>query len=121
MSSKCGDYLPLIVIILVILFEIMHFIFAFFFKVTDFNNVFDTLDSSPLFNFRVSEYTCGSNEHIIFHVWEGIDRSKESYSSYSSNSKIEGKTEISKINGYYFCYKKKNMKLKEIIKKKNNK
>ena len=103
MSSKCGDYLPCIVIILVILFEIMHFIFAFFFKVTDFNNVFDTLDSSPLFNF-FSDVTCGSNEHIIFHVWEGIDRSKE---SYDSNSKIEGKTEISKINGYYFCYKKK--------------
>ena len=101
MSSKCGDYLPCIVIILVILFEIMHFIFAFFFKVTDFNNVFDTLDSSPLFNF-FSDVTCGSNEHIIFHVWEGIDRSKE---SYDSNSKIEGKTEISKINGYYFCYR----------------
>ena len=104
--SDCSDYLPCIIFIIILLFQIMHFVFFFFMKETDFNTIFDTLDSSPIFNLRIA-HTCNQDEHIVFQYWKGKDRAKEYYLYDATKPKIEGKTEIAKINGYYFCYEVK--------------
>ena len=105
MSDKLGK-IHLITFIYMIIFEIVHFIFYFFFEPTDFSYIIDTLNSSPLYNFRISEsYTsCIANEHIIFHVWKGIE--ERVYDSHSRKYRTieKGKTEIDKIHGKYFCY-----------------
>ena len=92
--------------ILYLIICIIHFVFYFFIKQTEFENILDAFESSPLFDFSL-DTSCGIREHIIFHVWEGR---KE----YSSRTDISGysytdihtvdRTVIDKINGYYFCY-----------------
>ena len=96
-----NKYFVRIDIILIILISIIHFIFFFFIKETNFEDLFDTFESSPLFDFDINK-TCNTDSHIIFHEWEGI---KET----NSNS-IDHRTEMNKINGYQFCYKHKSYK-----------
>ena len=85
--------------------SIVHLVFYFYIKQTDFGNIFDAFESSPLFNFSV-EKDCAGKSHITFHVWEG--REKTSYYYYGGSLKTETKivdvTNIDKINGYFFCY-----------------
>ena len=66
--------------------------------------MFDTFDSSPLFDFSV-DINCGSKSHITFHVWEGREETEHHYYSTRSRTKIVDKTNIDIINGNYFCYK----------------
>ena len=87
--------------VIIILIAIVHFVFFFFIKETDLDNIFDAFESSPLFDFSIKE-TCDSNFPLVFHTWAGIRVS--SGGKYSS-SKIVGVTDITKINGYSFCYK----------------
>ena len=63
-----------IAIVLLFFSGIIHLIFYFYVKQTDFDNIFDTFDSSPLFDFNYSE-NCGKNTKYIFQVWEGSLRS----------------------------------------------
>ena len=56
--------------IFILLLAILHLVSFYYIKKTDFNNIFDTYESSPLFNFRIGD-NCGVDDHIIFHVWEG--------------------------------------------------
>jgi hypothetical protein len=92
--------------------SLMHFIFYFLFKITDFNNIFDTLKASPFFNFHLEYQNCGADEYINFHTWEGIIETHDYYSGTGSKRKrhsetiIKGKSEINKINGRFFCYRK---------------
>ena len=83
--------------------SIVHLVFYFFIKQTDFGNIFDVFESSPLFNFSVKK-DCAGKSHITFHVWEG--REKTSYYYYGGSLKTETKivdvTNIDKINGYFF-------------------
>ena len=60
--------LLIIEIIIVTLIGIAHLVLYFFIKETDFNNIFDTFESSPLFDFSIDD-NCGIKSHIIFHVW----------------------------------------------------
>ena len=94
--------------ILVIMISIVHFVFYFLVKESDFGNIFDTYDSSPLFDFNV-DINCGIKSHIIFHVWEGREETEYYYydGQIRSRTKILDKANIDMINGNYFCYEEK--------------
>ena len=100
-------YFALIDIILIFIIGVVHLIFFFYIKQTDFVNIFDAFDSSPLFEFSLGN-TCGAKDHIAFHVWQGREVRDYYYSNshYNSKTEIEDVTEITKINGNYFCFKK---------------
>ena len=106
------DVLPIICVIdaiLVIIILIVHFVFIFFIKQTDFGNIFDTFDSSPFFDFTVQPGKCGIKSTITFHVWEGREETEYYYydGQIRSRTKILDKANIDIINGNYFCYKEK--------------
>ena len=86
--------------------SVMHFIFSFFFKVSDFNNLFENFESYPLFNFELNT-DCGTKEPIIFHTWEGWIKNDAHDDSRKNKKDILDKTNITKIYGYNFCYEKK--------------
>ena len=86
-----NKYLVTFDFILIIAITIIHFVFYYQIKKTDLDFIFKAFDSSPLFDFSVDS-NCDSNSHVIFHIWEGIN--------------AQSKTNIVKINGKYFCYKK---------------
>ena len=99
--SKCiKKSLPLFGFLVMILFETIHFISYFYFKETELGNIFDTFESSPLFDFYVDNEGCGAKEYITFHIWGGLE-------DYVKEWGAKGRTEINRINGYFFCYKKK--------------
>ena len=54
-------FLPLII-------GVLHLVFHFYVRESDFGNIFDLLDSSPLFNFRIDNSGCGTDSHLVFHV-----------------------------------------------------
>ena len=104
------DYLENYIVItsdLILLFAIgvVHLVFYFYIKQSDFGNIFDLLDSSPLFNFRLDNSGCGKDSHLVFHIWEG-----RNHRVSRSNTEILDKTDIDRINGYYCCYTHKSYK-----------
>ena len=102
MEEKYFNLIFIIIFIVINLFGIMHFIFYFFFKITEFDDIYESLDSYPLFNFRIDEMNCSSNkmeEYIIFHELQGIEETATDGGTKSQN-------QILKINGNYFCYEK---------------
>ena len=100
-------YFALIDFILIFIFGIIHFVFYFYIKETDFNNIFDVFESSPLFEFSIGN-NCGEKDHIVFHVWQGREVTDYYYSNGHHRSRTEtvAITDITKINGNYFCFKK---------------
>ena len=92
--------------VIIFIIAIVHFVFFFYIKETDFENIFDAFESSPLFDFSIRP-TCGSNSHIVFHTWEGREEKDYYYSNgrRRSRTKIVDVTDISAINGHLFCYK----------------
>ena len=103
------DYLDnyiLIISDIILLFGIgvVHLVFYFYIKQSDFGNIFDLLDSSPLFNFRIDNRSW-ADSHLVFHVWGG-----RRHHVSRSNTEILDKTDIDRINGYYFCYTHKSYK-----------
>ena len=92
---------------LILILCVMHFVFYFYIKETEFNNIFDTYESSPLFDFSIGG-NCGANSHIIFYVWEGRKQKEVYYYKGKRRTKTTyvDRTEIDKINGHLFCYKK---------------
>ena len=65
--------------VIIILIAIVHFVFIFFIKETDLDNIFDVFESSPLFDFSI-ETTCGSNSAVVFHTWAGREERDYYYS-----------------------------------------
>ena len=99
------------IVIYTILILITHFIFYFFIEKTDFDIIFNTFESSPLFDFEIN-LSCGVKSSIIFHTWEGR-KEKETYYSYNKGKRrrqtrtiIVDRTDIELLNGYKFCYNK---------------
>ena len=84
-------------IILLFGIGVVHLVFYFYIKQNDFGNIFDLLESSPLFNFRLDNSGCGTDSHLIFHVWEGRKQGGR-----QTKTEILDKTDIDRINGYYF-------------------
>ena len=91
---------------LILIIGIIHFAFYFYIKETDFGNIYDSLESSPLFDFEISD-NCGANSHITFHKWEGRKEIEYYYRKgrRRSRTKIVDATNIIKINGKLFCYR----------------
>ena len=106
--DKIGDRKIILIIemSIVTLIGIAHLVLFFFIKKTDFNNIFDSFESSPLFDFSIDD-NCGIKSHNIFHIWEGRKETEHYYSNshLRSRTKIVDRTNIKKINGKYFCYK----------------
>lgn len=92
--------------ILVIALSVMHFVFSFFFKVSDFNDLFVNFESYPLFNFELKA-DCGTKDSIIFHTWEGWNKNDPHKDEKSNKKNILDRTNITKIYNYNFCYEKK--------------
>ena len=66
----CNKYLLLLENLLFVLIAITHIILSFLVKQTDFSNIIDTLESSPLFEFSLNA-DCEMKSEIVFHTWEG--------------------------------------------------
>ena len=99
-------YFVVIDSVIILIIAIVHFVFFFYIKETDFENIFDAFESSPLFDFSIGT-KCGSNSHIVFYTWEGREEKDYYYSNgrRRSRTKIVDVTDISAINGHLFCYK----------------
>ena len=98
-------YFVVVDLIIIFIIGVMHFIFYFFIKESDFSNIFDVFDSSPLFNFNIGS-NCGSFDYVVFHVWQGRKTHYDSKSAHNSKTEIMDIIDIDKINGNYFCFKK---------------
>ena len=116
MDFISSNKIPIIITecILFLCLAIIHLILFTYIEETDFENIFDVFESSPLFDFSISK-NCGSKSHITFHVWEGRLDYYSYYKDgrYHTESKVVDKTNIDKINGYYFCYK--NISYKDLL------
>ena len=91
----------IIEVALIFIIGIVHVVFRYLIKETEFS-VFDLFDSSPLFGFELKN-DCGNMSALSLHKWGGI-----LLEDFDSDGKIiynEGKTDIKKVNGKYFCYK----------------
>jgi len=67
------------------------FYFLFFYKITDLENIFDSLESSPFFNFHIENQNCGADEYINFHTWEGIKETHYYYTGVGKKRKRHSK------------------------------
>ena len=94
-------------IILIIALDIIHLVFYYLIEETVFNNILDTFSSTPLFDFEINS-NCGANDNIIFHRWEGRKETTHYWSNghYRTKTDVVDATNITKINGNKFCYKK---------------
>ena len=93
MSDYKYRVLNIIKLLFVILISLAHISFTYIIRVSDFDNLFDNLESSPLFNFSIG-INCGTKSHITFHTWEGIQKNTQ-----DSKSPYMERTNIDKING----------------------
>ena len=95
-------------VIIIILIGIIHLVFYFYVKQSDFDNLFDTYESSPLFGFNlVKADNCGTQSSYTFQVWDGWEeRGKGRY----ADTKTVDKTNLNKLNQYLFCYDYKSYK-----------
>ena len=93
--------------ILIIALAIIHLVFYFLIEETDFKNILDTFSSTPLFDFEINS-NCGANDNIIFHRWEGRKETTDYWSNghHRTRTDVVDATDITKINGNKFCYKK---------------
>ena len=91
--------LPLINLIFLIIIAIALIIPSFYFRETKLEEIFDTFESSPLFDFNVN-INYGKNSLEIFHKLDGRVIRNKLY--INENEQL---TYIDKINGNYFCYK----------------
>ena len=105
-NLKENKYLSIIVLFIFLLLSVLHLVLYFLIRESDFGNIFDTFESSPLFNFQLNKTKCLWNSYITFHKWEGRKKWNFYYSNgIHSSTKIVDETNIDKINGYKFCYK----------------
>ena len=106
LSELKNKYFFIIDFAIILIIGIVHFVFFFYIKETDFDNIFDAFESSPLFDFSIGT-TCGSNSPLVFHTWAGREEKDYYYSKgrRHSRTKIVDVTDIKLINGHYFCYK----------------
>ena len=98
----------LIELIIILIISVIHLVFFFYIKQTDFSNIFDVFESSPLFDFSL-EINCETLDHVVFHVWEGRETTNYYYNRKGHRHSVKGTadiTDIAKINRYKFCFKK---------------
>ena len=95
---------PIILMGLISIFVIgiLHIIIGFLRPLPDFNT-YALFNSSLFYDFSLSNNFCKDKEINVFHTWSG----RMEYYFLSDTYTIKDVTDITKINGYYFCYKKK--------------
>ena len=89
-------------IIVIIIASILHIIFGFMRKGPDFNT-YELFNSSPFFDFSLND-NCSDKSYNVFHTWEGWMKKIFSIPKDKYVWVIRDKTNITKINGKYFCY-----------------
>ena len=107
MSSLIHRIFIIISFICIMSIPITGLIFFFFIKEANMVNVFDIYESSPLFDFNPG-LNCNGKSFIAFYTWEGRIDTEKKIMGYSNDYPVEiirDITDITKINGHYFCYK----------------
>jgi len=100
------EYISIIEIVTFLSLMIIHIIYSNSIRQSDFGNLFDTFESSPLFDFEINKIKCSWDSHIIFHKWEGRKKGKFYFKNGIRYKTITvDETNIEKINEYRFCYK----------------
>ena len=89
-------------IIVIIIASILHIVFGFMRKGPDFNT-YELFNSSPFFDFSLND-NCSDKSYNVFHTWEGWMKKIFSIPKDKYVWVIRDKTNITKINGKYFCY-----------------
>ena len=90
----------------VFIISIVHTVFAFLIKKNYFNT-YDLFDSSPLFDFSLSD-DCQSKEKYVLNQWGGRLKFKTGFDddwNFDTRLAPSEETNITKINKKYFCYK----------------
>jgi hypothetical protein len=88
---------------LIFLIAILHFVSFFLIKKSDFTDIFDTYESSPLFEFKIDSENQEGFSNVIFHVWHGIK--KDEYKRRKRYTVKKGETQIDKLKGSHISYK----------------
>ena len=93
--------------ILLLIVGIIHLVFYFYYKQTDFDNIFGTFDSSPLFDFSYSN-NCGAKTEYVLQNWKGLKDTQ--YIDNRGNLQIPetiitDQKDLKIINSKKFCYK----------------
>ena len=79
---------------------LVHVVFGFLMEVNEFS-FSEPDDTSPLFDFQIKSH-CGNQSTLTLHRWGGFKEYDPMFEKYN----IHYETDIKKINGNYFCYKK---------------
>ena len=101
---KRKNVLIFITILIIFSLGVIHFIFFFFLEETDFSDIFDSMESSPLFEFKVDS-NCGKLSNVVFHRWEGLKKNPSRNYEVEYSDKYE-KADIKILYGKKFCYNK---------------
>ena len=99
-------YLRIIELAVILIISIVHAVFAFFIN-ANYNETLDLFDSSPLFDFSIGN-DCQNKNKVIFHRWGGRKEIETYFDiddfSIKTETNIVDETDITKINGNFFCY-----------------
>jgi hypothetical protein len=95
-------------VIIIILIGIIHLVFYFYVKQSDFDNLFDTYESSPLFDFQTNTDYQEGFSNAIFHVWRGVK--KDVYKRRKRYTVKKDETNIDKLKGKRLLYKSSSYK-----------
>ena len=90
-------------LIMILIVGAAHIIFGFLRKRPDFNT-YELFNSSPFFDFSIGDY-CYDKTTIVFHTWGGWKNYEYDDTHKDYRFKTVDLTNITKINGNYFCYK----------------
>jgi len=86
---------------------IIHFISLFLIRVSQLNNLYDSFEASPLFDFHLSDTSCLDREDaVVFHEWGGRIEWYWNNRRNQFDSKTVDKTNLTRLYGKYFCYTK---------------
>ena len=91
-------------IIAIFTISIVHIAIGFKRSVPDFYT-YDLFSLSPIYDFSV-DYSCNNKEIKVFHTWGGWKQWEYNWLEFKFEYKYYDKTDIKKVNGKYFCYKK---------------
>ena len=88
---------------LIFLITILHFVSFFLIKKSDFTDLFDMYESSPLFEFKIDSENQEGFSNVIFQIWHGIK--KDEYKRRKRYIVKKGETQIDKLKGSHISYK----------------
>ena len=99
-----NKYIILTEVSIILAVSIVHIVFGIVLithKFTKFD-IYNLFDSSPLFDFSIDTH-CKDKKAVVFHTWGGWK--EEVQTDDGKEIVIHDRTDIKKINGYFFCYK----------------